>query len=197
MRRCERCPGFIPQAASACPNCDAPSERPWWCSPAATRGALAGTAAMTLMACYGAPVNWILSESDAGESILLDADNATAEGNVEFTVSQDALSELSSELAEVSLTLTPLAADTAFTLESTINGSTTEESYTISEEPVSIVLPADSFSECTDDVCTQTISFSIELVSGRAVFEGSARIEIYGADQSIPTNAEASVTWTP
>lgn len=152
---------------------------------------------MTLMACYGAPVNWILSESDAGESILLDADNATAEGNVEFTVSQDALSELSSELAEVSLTLTPLAADTAFTLESTINGSTTEESYTISEEPVSIVLPADSFSECTDDVCTQTISFSIELVSGRAVFEGSARIEIYGADQSIPTNAEASVTWTP
>ena len=50
MQRCAHCDGFIPAQVSSCPNCSRVA--PW-------RGVLeavgAGVAAITLMACYGAP----------------------------------------------------------------------------------------------------------------------------------------------
>lgn len=153
---------------------------------------------MTLMACYGAPTDWFLSETDSGESTLLDADNATAAAEVTFTANRAALSEAVSDEAAVSLTLTPLEAGTEVLLASTINGTMMEESHTATgTEPIAITLPADSFSECSEDVCTQTISFSLELVSGRAVYEGTATIDVYGSDESMPENAEVTVTWAP
>ena len=68
MIRCTRCEGFIPTTVSACPNCSTVSPR----GRAAT-GFLAvlgaGAAALTLMACYGAPPcdSSLPNGSDGGE----------------------------------------------------------------------------------------------------------------------------------
>lgn len=53
---CSACDGLVPAAASACPHCDQPQpRRASWLRRALAGVTLGGVAAMTLMACYGAP----------------------------------------------------------------------------------------------------------------------------------------------
>ncbi len=50
LATCDRCDGLIPRGRVACPHCDRPVRRgARW----VVRAACAGTALMTLMACYG------------------------------------------------------------------------------------------------------------------------------------------------
>ncbi|MGQ0505597.1 MAG: hypothetical protein ACT4TC_09780 [Myxococcaceae bacterium] len=52
MNKCPRCDGFLPSAASSCPNCR--SRIPTWLKVSFATLA-AGAAGVTLSACYGAP----------------------------------------------------------------------------------------------------------------------------------------------
>ena len=58
MKTCGQCDGFIPQRATACPNCGAPARPANGFLRRARRSLFAaagsGAAAITLMACYGA-----------------------------------------------------------------------------------------------------------------------------------------------
>jgi Putative metal-binding motif len=48
LSTCVRCDGLIPRPHATCPHCDRPRGADWW-----LRAACAGSAMMTLMACYG------------------------------------------------------------------------------------------------------------------------------------------------
>jgi len=53
MRACPHCDGFVPDSLTSCPHCDRPALS---LRGRLLTGALASGAAMTLMACYGAPL---------------------------------------------------------------------------------------------------------------------------------------------
>ncbi len=58
MRACPSCDGFVPRGLPRCPHCDAGIEaevRPLRLRDKLAFGLMAGSAAMTLMACYGVP----------------------------------------------------------------------------------------------------------------------------------------------
>jgi len=84
MRRCQFCKGLVPSSCSACPHCDrlviAPASG---AARLARNGALAGTAAMTLMACYGAPGGYVDDATEGG----LDSGPREEECDMEESVS--------------------------------------------------------------------------------------------------------------
>ncbi len=68
---CDRCDGLIPRERATCPHCDRPVRRgARWIA----RAACAGTALMTLMACYGMMPRQGYNEHPDG-----DGDNVTAD----------------------------------------------------------------------------------------------------------------------
>ncbi len=69
MLRCTRCEGFVPASVVACPNCTKPAPRRRKASSfLAVVGA--GTAAITLMACYGAAPCPETKTADGGTKTL-------------------------------------------------------------------------------------------------------------------------------
>jgi hypothetical protein len=71
LASCTRCDGLIPRGRATCPHCDRPVRR--WVA----RAACAGTALMTLMACYGMaarPYDYNRQPDVDGDGVADDAD---------------------------------------------------------------------------------------------------------------------------
>ncbi len=84
MRTCEGCQGFVPAQLSSCPNCDADAPRVDKTGRFvrfAVNGALSGAAAMTLMACYGAPGGFECDYPDVEPETLDSVGSLTASGD--------------------------------------------------------------------------------------------------------------------
>jgi hypothetical protein len=63
LSACRECRGFVPPGATACVHCDAPVPRGGLSVSTLVTVAGAGVAAITLMACYGAPPHMRLAPS--------------------------------------------------------------------------------------------------------------------------------------
>lgn len=211
MDRCHGCDGFLPDGLEACPNCD--SE----CRTSAVvrvgQAALAGAALMTLMACYGAPPYWTVSDHSAAPSVQLDADNPSLQSSVEFTINQAALKDSDGHALGTFVEVTPLTPDAEVLVSITPEGGTPHETTVLAGDPVAIsvcdtvgdvyisgdcmVTLGQGFIGCTAETCAKRTSITVTLVAGQARVEQSAMVEVEGPDEREPDGSLATVQWLP
>ncbi len=208
MRSCRSCLGFVPDDAKRCPNCETTASPAaavaWW----ATRGAMAGTAAFTLMACYGLPPSWALSEEEGGPSSLLDAESPQLDLAVELGVTRQALGDIYDEPeVDVHVLLTPLTERTEVRVTTSVDGGEPQvemhrfrtaeaHSFGISaggyeSDPSSEL----EYLSCEEDRCTHQVSISVVVLEGEALMESTARISVYGSSEDRPKGAEVWAQW--
>jgi len=211
MDRCEGCEGFVPEVLDKCPNCDLPHRS---CALVRHgRAAIAGAAVMTLMACYGGPIEWELHEYLAGASVQLDVSNPTLQRLAEFSVNQAALEEAVGHSLQNKVVITPLDASTEVVVSISIGDGPALETTVLAGDPVSITVcdsvgevylyePCtatlnEGFSGCTTETCTKTTSLAVTVVAGQAQVQQDLEIVVQGSDPSEPAGAQASVRWLP
>lgn len=168
--------------------------------PLVAKGALAGTAAMTLMACYGAPEepNWSLEDNADAPSILLDADRTNYEAQIEFTVSSEALDQATDTDVGVRFELDPLSDDTLLDVTTSIDGTAGSEQTVLGAENPYLHIPVEFAPDsCLNDVCTALVDVTFSLSAGRGgVLTGAASIYVSAYGQwDPPEGTSASVEW--
>lgn len=211
MDQCHGCAGFVPKGLDRCPNCDRA------CRPAlASRlghAALAGTAMMTLMACYGGPMMWMLEDDLEASPVLLDATHPTLARVAEFSLTQPALEESAVHEMYNRVTITPVEPGTEVVVSIGMGDGPPAETTLSLVEPTTVtscdrvgsLFPDESctwlleqgFTACTTETCTKATSLEITLVSGQALVEQVVTIDVEGSDVDMPEGAAASVRWLP
>lgn len=177
------------------------------------RVAIAGAAVMTLMACYGGPIEWELHEELASSTTLLDASNPSLQRMAEFSVNQAALGEAVGHSLRNKVEITPVDADTEVVVSIAVDGGAPLETTVLAGDPVVITLcdtagevyyyePCtvtldQGLSSCTAETCAKASSITVTLVAGQALVEQTVSVIVQGADPSEPEGAEASVRWLP
>lgn len=177
------------------------------------RTAVAGAAMMTLMACYGGPIEWELEEDLVASSVLLDAGNPSLQRMAEFTVNQAALGEAVGHTLRNHVRVTPVDADTEVVVSITVEGGAPLETTVLAGDPVSVTLCDTTgdvysygectstldqgFSGCSDETCTKATSIAVTLVGGQAIVEQTVSLIVQGPDTTEPEGALASVRWLP